>query len=126
MRVTSPGPNFEAAHEGKTIKPNGTDFFVDTSGLKVVDGEVEVIDDASGELVVVSAGQQMNLKNGQVSDFDTALVPPFTTGSGLPVSADFFDPREEPYGAKPLIVENVRLRVAGCWSIPRHVTAPRA
>lgn len=98
MRITNPALNFEAAYEGKIIKAKGTDFFVDTYDVKVVDGEAEVIDEESGETVVVQAGQKMDFRGSKVTEFDATEAAPFTTGNGLPTTINFFDPAEEPYG----------------------------
>ena len=100
MRITGAGPEFEASFGGEVIKPKGTDFIVDQYGVKVVDGEVEIIDEQGNETVAVQAGQQMVFNGGKVTEFDVTTVAPFTTGGGLPATTDFLEPTEEPYGAK--------------------------
>ncbi len=91
--------NIEFMHKGRLVKPKGTDFILDDSGVAVISGAVEV--SGEGEPLILNAGEKLNYRTATVEPFEAAGAGLVRAADGIPAEPEFWSPSRTPFGEKP-------------------------
>lgn len=90
--------NIEFMHRGRLIKPKGTEFVLDDSGVAVISGTVEV--SGEGEPLILRDGEKLNYRTAAVEPFDATDFGLALAADGVPAEPDYWSPCREPFGEK--------------------------
>ena len=98
------------------VRPLGTTFTVTATGIEVLEGSVEVL--SGPGLRVIRKGQRIGWEDESAAAVDAPDERATLSSDGIPLQLDFWQPRPEPFGAKPGPFEPTVEESGWLWADP--------